>query len=89
MPTSAVTLTSSSDVLGDSDPNVSLTVKMKPIFTVSKTGKGMIQLKIPYWYVVANKNNMMFNEQDRDSCTSEPVTGRKYASSRRGCKEFC
>ena len=71
MPKDNVKLTSSSQVLGDSDPNVSMTVQVTPIFIVSKTGKGMIQLKIPEWYKVGNKNNMMFNEQDRDSCTSD------------------
>lgn len=71
MPSDNVKLESSSQVLGDSDPNVTLTIQVTPIFLVSKTGKGMIQLKIPYWYRVGNKNNMMFNEQDRDSCTSD------------------
>jgi hypothetical protein len=64
-------MVSSSNILGDSDPNVSLTFTVSPVFTVSKTGKGMIQIKIPFWYKVGSRNNMMFNEQDRNSCSSD------------------
>lgn len=42
MPDSAVKLMSTSDILGDSSPNVNITISITPTFTVSKTGRGMI-----------------------------------------------
>lgn len=57
-----VLITSTSNVLGDSSPNLNMTITWTPTVTVSKTGRGMIQVSIPLWYDVANKNNMMFNE---------------------------
>jgi len=70
MPDSNIKITSSSKVLGDSNPAVEMTLKFKPALSTSKSGRGMIQLVIPYWFNVLNKLNMMFNELDRNSCSS-------------------
>mmetsp|Transcript_22416 Transcript_22416/g.27591 ORF Transcript_22416/g.27591 Transcript_22416/m.27591 type:complete len:133 (+) Transcript_22416:494-892(+) len=43
-------LSSSSLILGDSDPNVSLTIGIVPVTIVSKTGRGIIQVEMPLWY---------------------------------------
>jgi len=69
MPDANVILSSSSNVLG-ADQGVDLTVKFTPGFTTSLNGNGMIELIMPMWYTVQNKNNMAYNEQDRNTCSS-------------------
>ena len=45
-----------------------------PVFLLTKTGKGKIQIDIPKWYRVGNKENMMFDETVENSCSSQDFT---------------
>lgn len=70
IPESSVQITSSSKVLGDSDPAIEVTFKIKPPKWTSKDGIGLISIGFPKWYNVRGKNNMMYNDKARDKCRS-------------------
>ena len=59
IPRDNVQMVSSSSVLGES--GVTLMFFVTPVFLLSKTGSGKIQIDIPKWYNVGNKDNMMFD----------------------------
>ena len=69
IPRDNVQIVSSSSVLGES--GVTLMFFVTPVFLLSKTGSGKIQIDIPKWYKVGNKDNMMFDETIENSCSSQ------------------
>ena len=54
-------MTSSSDVLGDSDPGNKIVFKFTPVFTAAPDGRGLVNISIPPWYNVLGKYTMMYN----------------------------
>ena len=77
VPAANFQISSSSDILGDSDPQNTVTFKYLPASTTSKDGKGIISIRLPNWYNVQGKRNMMFSEKAQNTCEAgiDPDTG--------------
>ena len=85
-PYANVKISSSSNILGDSDPATEVTFEITPAFTTSKTGSGEFSILFPSWFEQIGKTNMMYNERDKDFCRSEAfelVTSRADLISQR------
>ena len=64
-------VTSTSSVLGDSNNQNEAIFKYKSVLPTSLDGTGFLSIRIPKWYSIGTKLNMMFNEQARNTCSSE------------------
>jgi hypothetical protein len=61
---------SSSDVLGYTGRDNVLQVSFKPVTTMAKKGKGVIEIRVPYWYEVGTSKDFMYSNLAEDECTS-------------------
>ena len=67
-------MTSSSNILGDSDPANEITFKFTQVHTTSPDGRGLIAINFPRWYNVLNKLNMMYDVNAKNKCRSDDMT---------------
>ena len=63
LPPGSFKITSSTDILGYDDLNNEVIFKWTPTYTMGADGMGKISIRIPKWYNVRGKLNMMFNEK--------------------------
>ena len=63
LPSGSFKITSSTDVLGYADLSNEVIFKWTPQYTMGVDGRGKISIRIPNWYNVRGKLNMMFNEK--------------------------
>ena len=70
IPETNAAITSTSTVLGDSDPANTVIFKVTPTYTTSRDGRGVISISLPQWYNVRGKLNMMYDERSVNKCTS-------------------
>ena len=63
LPAGSFKITSSTDVLGYADLNNEAIFKWTPVYTMGADGRGKINIRIPKWYNVRGKLNMMFDER--------------------------
>lgn len=74
IPTSAVSVTSTGTEIGDSSPENTATFKFTPTTTLSKDGRGSIDISIPEWYTQRGSSSMMFQQNPASDCVSDQMT---------------
>lgn len=74
LPASNVQLSSTSNILGDTAAQNTLSVTFDPVSTMDPSGKGKIQIGVPFWYKVGETGELMYSPSARDKCSSDCMT---------------
>lgn len=70
MPTSNVALVTSSNRLGNTTSSNYLNVTFTPSTTMAPDGKGTIEIGVPYWYILQQTGERMYNPTASNKCAS-------------------
>jgi hypothetical protein len=71
IPQSAVSVTSSSDILGYTGNENTLTISFTPVTTMALRGEGTIEIETPYWFKVSTAEAFMYSEDNINRCTAD------------------